>query len=312
MDVSGRVAVLTLTGADEKNLFSARMARELGAAYAACDADDEVRAVVVTGTGRIFCAGADLRPAAGSFAAPGEEFSASPVDPPPWRVRKPVIAAVNGHAIGIGCTLAMQCDIRFVAAEAKLAIPQVRFGMMGDGQSHWTVRHFASLAVAADLLLTGRTVRGEEAVRLGLASRVLPAADVLPAALATARDIADNCAPVSVAASKRLLWADAGIEEVGRLETAYHRLLMGTADATEGPRAWRERRTPVWSATVSDRWGRVLAAEAVDGIAPGQVASGSAPVGSGGGDGSAGRDGRPGGTASGAAPVGSGSGDGSR
>jgi enoyl-CoA hydratase/carnithine racemase len=153
----------------------------------------------------------------------------------------------------------MQCDIRYVAKAAKLAIPQVRRGVMGDGGSHWTVARAASRAVAADLLLTGRTFQGEEMVRLGLASEALDGgAAVLAKAMDVARDMAIHCAPLSMAVSKRLLWADAGLDEVCDLETAYHRVLMGSADSREGPRAWFERRAPQWSLKVSEEWGRVL------------------------------------------------------
>ena len=261
VDVRDGVAVLTLNRPDVLNVFSAELGAALGAAYRRCDEDDGVRAVVLTGAGRAFCAGADLSPDAGSFTTPGEGFSASPVEPPAWAVRKPVIAAVNGHALGIGCTLALQCDLRYVADDAKLGVPQVRFGMLGDAGSHWTLRAATSQAVAADLLLTGRTVLGDEAVRLGIASRVLPAAEVLPAAVATAREIAERCAPLSVALSKRLLWAGLDRDGVVRRETAYHEVVMGTPDAVEGPRAWQERRPPQWSMTVTGSWDRVMHAE---------------------------------------------------
>src|SRR5436305_1652092 len=108
-EIADGVAVLTLAGDGRLNLFSARTAAELGTAYRACDIDDDVRAVVVTGTGAAFCAGADLSQAASSFGTPSASFTSSPVQPPAWRVRKLVVAAVNGHAIGIGLTIALQC-----------------------------------------------------------------------------------------------------------------------------------------------------------------------------------------------------------
>jgi enoyl-CoA hydratase/carnithine racemase len=259
--VDGGVAVITLNRPEKLNAFSGGMGAQLSAAYVRCDADDDIRAVVLTGAGRAFCAGADMNPDADSFAGPGAEFSAQPLSPPAWEVRKPVIAAINGHAIGIGFTLALQCDIRYVAATAKLSIPQVRRGVLGDAGSHWTVTRAASRAVAADILLTGRTFSGTEAVRLGLASAALEPAEVLPAALATARDIAENCAPLSTALSKRLLWLDAPLEQVVDYETRYHRILMGGADAREGPLAWFERRPPRWSARVGEQWDRVADAE---------------------------------------------------
>lgn len=259
--VEDRVAVITLNRPDELNVFSGAMGTLLSAAYARCDADDDIRAVVLTGAGRAFCAGADMNPDANSFAGPGAGFSAQPLSPPAWEVRKPVIAAINGHAIGIGFTLAMQCDIRYVATTAKLAIPQVRRGVMGDAGAHWTVARAGSRAVAADILLTGRTFSGAEAARLGLASQALETAEVVPAALRAARDIADNCAPLSVALSKRLLWMDASLDEACDYETRYHHILMGSEDAREGPRAWFERRPPKWSSRVAEQWDRVAAAE---------------------------------------------------
>jgi enoyl-CoA hydratase/carnithine racemase len=249
VDISERVAVVTLNRPERLNAFTGRMGDELGAAYASCDADDDVRAVVVTGGGRAFCAGADLEPGGDTFAAPVEQFSASPVDPPAWNVRKPVLAAINGHAIGIGLTLAMQCDLRIVADDAKLGFVHVRRGVVPDAHAHWTVPRAVGHAHAADLLLTGRTFTGREAADLGLVNRALPADEVLPATLDIARDIAVHTAPLSVALSKRLLWASPILDrdEIGRLETEYHRIVMGTPDAREGVLAWLERRDPKWT-----------------------------------------------------------------
>ncbi|WP_404314502.1 enoyl-CoA hydratase/isomerase family protein [Prescottella equi] len=259
IEIDGGVAVLTLNRPEARNAFTGDMGRRLGDLYGELDADDAVRAVVLTGTPPAFCAGADLTPEGETFASPTDSgFSASPVDPAAFEIRKPVIAAVNGHAIGIGLTLAMQADIRIVADDAKYAIPQVRRGVVPDMMSHWTVVRVAGLAVAADVLLTGRTFDGLEAVRLGLASRSLPAGQVLPAALATARDIATNVAPMSAALSKRLLWDSAregfAPREVAGYETELHHRVMGTADAAEGVRAFLDRRDPDWTARVSADW----------------------------------------------------------
>lgn len=254
VEIDDGVAVLTLNRPEKLNAFTGRMGAELGQAYADCDADEAVRAVVVTGAGRAFCAGADLDPGGDTFGVQGEGFTASPVRPRAWEVRKPVIVAINGHAIGIGLTLSMQCDIRLVAADAKLAFAHVHRGVLPDAQSHWTVPRAVGFARAADLLLTGRTFTGSEAAELGLAARVLPAADVLPAAREIARDIAVHTAPQSVALSKRLLWAGAVLdaEEIEQLETEYHHLVMGAPDAREGVLAWVERRDPQWTGRVGD------------------------------------------------------------
>ncbi len=117
-----------------------------------------------------------------------------------------MIAAINGHAIGLGLTLALQCDIRIFAADAQYGVVQVRRGMVGDAYSHWILPRLVGMSNAAEILLSGATFDGHRAVALGLGSRVLDAADVLPAALELAHDIAVNAAPASVAASKRLLW----------------------------------------------------------------------------------------------------------
>ncbi len=257
-EVHDRVAVVTLDRPERRNAFTATMGASLGRAYQRCDEDDEIRVVVVTGAGDAFCAGADLTPAADTFASPvgGSEFTSSPVRPRAWEVRKPVFAAMNGHAIGIGLTLAMQCDLRFVAVGAKYGFVHVRRGVIPDAHSHWTVPRAVGFANAADLLLTGRHVTAEEAVAMGLANRALPAAGVLPTALELARDVAANTAPLSVAISKRLLWSSPALDadEVDRLETAMHRHVMGEADAREGVLAFLERRVPRWSLSPTKDW----------------------------------------------------------
>ena len=142
-----------------------------------------VRVVVLTGAPPAFCAGADLAASERTFTEPRPSFSAAGVDVPAWSVTKPVIAAVNGHAIGLGLTLALQCDIRIFAADARYGVVQVRRGMVGDAYSHWLLPRLVGLSNAAEILLSGATFDGHRAVALGLGSRVLDAADVLPTAL---------------------------------------------------------------------------------------------------------------------------------
>lgn len=251
LTVADGIATITLNGPGTLNAFSSATGRELSEVYRACDGDDAVRVVVLTGAGRAFCSGADLSAGATSFV-PGEQFSASPVQPAAFEVRKLVIAAVNGPAIGIGLTLALQCDLRLVADDARLAIPQVRRGMIGDAQSHFTLQRIAGAGAAADLLLTGRTLTGAEAVGLGVANEALPAERVLPRALEIAGDVAASASPAAVALSKQILWADLTRDQVADRETAAHHLLMDHPDAAEGPAAWREQRAPRWGFRVSD------------------------------------------------------------
>ena len=220
------VAVVTLDGPDTLNAFSGGVAQDLSRAYRRCDADEGVRAVVLTGAGRAFCSGADLSPGSDPFAEPGADFSASPVDPPAFRLGTFVVAAVNGPAIGIGLTLALQCDLLVVAEDARLAIPQVRLGVLGDAHSHWTLRRVAGQALAAELLLTGRAISGRDAVDRGLAARAVPAPEVLPTALELARDVASHADPAALASSKALLWSDLDADGVAAGETDAHRALM--------------------------------------------------------------------------------------
>lgn len=255
VEIADGVAVLTLNRPDRRNAYTARMGALLGRAYRDCDADDDVRAIVLTGAGAAFCVGADFAGATSPFDAPGERFTASPVDPPAFELHTPVIAAVNGHAIGIGLTVALQADIRILATDARYGVVQSRRGVLGDCMSHWTLPHLAGPAVAAELLLTGRMFDGAEAVRMGVANHALPAAEVLDHARNIARDIAVHVAPVSAAYSKRLLW-DTVIggytpRQVADLETRAHRRVMGGADAREGVAAFLERRVPRWTGSAS-------------------------------------------------------------
>ncbi len=256
-ELSEGIATITLHRPEQMNSFSGKMGEELGDAYRRCDRDDAVRAVILTGAGGAFCAGADMTMGADTFASQDvSDFSASPVSPPAWEVRKPIIAALNGHAVGLGLTLALQCDMRIVADEGKYGVLQVRRGMMPDAHCHWTLPRLIGTERAASLLLTGRKVQGQEAVALGLALRSVPAAEVVEAAREIARDIAENTAPLSVAITKKLLWQSSALDakQIEHAETELHHHLMGKTDAIEGPMAFLERRKPEWKLTVSGDW----------------------------------------------------------
>ncbi len=253
-EVADGVALITLDRPEVRNAFGDGMGDELDHTLARCDADDAVRAVVVTGTPPAFCSGADLTEGADTFAARDDVgFSAGGLAVPPWRVRKLVIAAVNGHAVGLGFTLTLQCDIRIMAADATYGIVQVRRGVMGDAYSHWTLPRIVGQSAAAEILLTGRTFDGHDMRELGVCRSVLPNDEVLAASLALARDVADAAAPLSVAASKGLLWDTWGRtrSEVERRETSLHHELMAHPDAREGVLAFLERRPARWTGSVS-------------------------------------------------------------
>ena len=252
------VATITLNRPKRMNAFTFALGAELESAYGRCDLDDTVRAVVLTGAGKAFCAGADMGGGDETFddveggrraAARGSGVRRLAA----WQVRKPVVAAINGHAVGVGLTLAMQCDLRIVARDAKLAFAFVRRGIIPELGSHAILPRVIGFSRAADLLLSGRTFRGDEAAELGLASESLPADEVLPRALEWARDVADNAAPVSVAIAKRLLWE--GVTETPAETMAKERPLLAwvgkQVDAAEGVRSFLERRPPRWKLRAS-------------------------------------------------------------
>ena len=256
--VDSGVALITLDRPEKRNALTGAMIDALGAAYADCDADDAVRAVVLTGAGTAFCAGADLSPGSSPFGAVTDVdgFRSSPVRPRAWEVRKPVIAAINGAAIGIGLSIALQADIRLVAEDASLAVLQTRRGVVPDAQSHFTLPRLVGVARAAELLVAGRTITGATAADWGLANRALPAAEVLSTSMGWAADIAADVAPLSAALSKQILWAglSATADEIDELERRAHLVLMGRPDAAEGGRAFAERRSPRFTSRVPTDW----------------------------------------------------------
>lgn len=268
--VNDGVALVTLNRPEQLNAWTATMSAELSDALTRCQNDDAVRVVVITGAGdRAFCAGADLGRGGGTFAgrddsraqtAGGarktggarEPSEAQPVFP--HQIDKPVIAAINGHAVGVGITYPMLADIRFIAEEAKVAFAFVRRGVLPELASHVTVARVAGFSNAADLLLSGRTIRGAEAAAMGLASRALPAGEVLEAAMELARDMARHTAPASVAAAKRLLWegVTASVPEMMKREGPLFAWFGNQPDAREGVTSFVEKRDPAWSMSARD------------------------------------------------------------
>jgi enoyl-CoA hydratase/carnithine racemase len=250
----GQVAVLTLNRPDQLNAWDWRMHRELGHAYAALDADDDVRAIVVTGAGRAFCSGAGLVKTGATFDGTRQRNEFDDDLPGPTKhaaeLMTPVIAAVNGPAVGAGLTLAMAADIRIVSEDGKLGFVFNRRGVMPDADLLWSLPRTIGYARSMDLLLTGRVFRGPEAVQLGLAVKALPAEEVLPAAIDMAQDIATNVAPVSAAITK--LVGRRAVDEIDRATVlAWQRDLFAWTgrqpDAREGVTAFLERRDPEWT-----------------------------------------------------------------
>lgn len=248
------IALVTLNRPDRMNAWTARMGRELSNALRAADDDDDTRVVVLTGAGKAFCAGADLESGGSTFdASARDRGEMTGPDVMPWQIRKPVVAAINGHAIGVGITYPLTADVRFVAENAKVQFAFVRRGVIPELSSHVLLARVAGMSVAADLLLSGRQISGREAAELGIVAKALAAPDVLPAAMAWARDLAVNAAPGSVAITKQILWADVipALRASARRETEPFAWLGQQADAREGITAFLEKRAPRWTLRVS-------------------------------------------------------------
>jgi enoyl-CoA hydratase/carnithine racemase len=258
VEVADGVALVTLNRPDRLNAYTRTMGRELHQAFAACDADDAVRAIVVTGAGRGFCAGADMASgdrfaerADAAFEPPAERpWQKPPRAIAPWQVRKPIIAAINGAAVGVGATLPLQWDIRLAAESARIGFVFVRRGVVPEALSTWTLARLVGLARASELLLTGRLLDAREALAYGLVSRVVPDGDLVATARALAGEIARDTAPVAVAMTKALLWQMAVESDLARAEDLEARAFWwaGTQpDAREGIRAFLEKRPPRWT-----------------------------------------------------------------
>jgi enoyl-CoA hydratase/carnithine racemase len=244
-DTAEAVATITLNRPDRLNAFTLEMAAAYTEALLRADADPAVRVVVVTGAGRGFCAGADLD-LLGSSQLNDTAPQEGPRPEVAARIRKPVIAAVNGPAAGLGFVAMLHADVRFVAADAKLTLSFARLGLVAEYGSAWLLSRLVGLATATDLLLSSRTITGTEAVALGLAKEALPAAEVLPAAREYALLLARMCSPRSLAVIKSQLSADQERslpQALAEAETLM-RASFAAPDITEGLAAHAERRPP--------------------------------------------------------------------
>jgi enoyl-CoA hydratase/carnithine racemase len=251
-DVSEKVATIWLNRPERRNSFSADMTRELYEAFAQFEADDGVRAIVVTGAGKCFSAGADLGRGGSTFSRRASADTAEQQQPAertePGRMRTPVIAAMNGSAVGMGITLPISWDIRFAAADAKYGFVFTRRGIVPEAGSTWMLPRLVGVSRAMELLLSGRIFSGTEGAEMGLFSRALPAEEVLPAAQEFARDLAASTSAVSVAATKALVYNGLGQdrEESHAIEHQVFRWMGNQADAAEGVTAFLEKRSPQW------------------------------------------------------------------
>lgn len=253
LDIADGVATITLNRPEKLNAYNPAMGAELHQAFAALDSDDGVRVIVVTGAGRAFCAGADLSSSGGDTfnydkrRERGEIREAPAIRP--WNMKKPIIAAINGPAVGVGITLPMQWDIRVASESARIGFVFVRRGVIPEALSLWTVPRQIGLARANELLMTGKIINAREALEFGIVSHVWPDVEFMSKVHEMASDIAQNTAPVSVAITKRLIWGLLSEDEMERAQAIDSRAFQWTgkqADSREGVTAFLEKRKPAW------------------------------------------------------------------
>ena len=259
-DVTDGVLTITLNRPDKLNAFTGAMACDLLTAFDQADADDEVRAIVVTGAGRGFCAGADLSAgaatfdhrAAGSQVGGADDLSDERIRDTGGRVTlrifrclKPVIAAVNGPAVGIGATMQLAMDFRLASETARFGFVFARRGIVPEAASSWFLPRIVGVPHALEWCLTGRVFDAAEAKSGGLVRSVHAPGALLPAAYAIAREIADNTAPVSVALTRQMIWRMAGARdpmEAHRIDSSGIFRRGASADAAEGVTSFLEKR----------------------------------------------------------------------
>ncbi|MBI1847169.1 MAG: crotonase/enoyl-CoA hydratase family protein [Candidatus Rokubacteria bacterium] len=252
-DVADGVGTLTLHRPEKLNAVNAAMLDELIAAFDLIDADDGVRAVIVTGAGRAFCAGADLSAGGQTFArergvtAEEHRDGGGRVTLRIFDLKKPVIAAINGPAVGFGVTLTLPMDVRLASTAARLGFVFARRGVVPEAASTWFLPRLVGISQAAEWVYTGRVFSAEEALAGRLVSRVVAPEALLPTARELAREIADNTSAVSVALARQMMWKLLGAEH----PMAGHRLdsqgmfwTGRSADAREGVTSFLEKRPP--------------------------------------------------------------------
>lgn len=263
-EVRDNVALITLNRPDRMNAFTNTMMKELISAFDRTDADDNVRAVIITGSGKGFCAGADLGAGGATFAKGGSDVKGAGgvvrdgggiVSLRLFNSLKPVIAAVNGAAVGVGITMILSADIRLASTNSKFGFVFARRGITPEAASSWFLPRLVGIQTAAEWVYTGRLIAPAEAEKSGLVRSVHDAEDLLPAAFAIANEIAVNTAPVSVAMSRQLMWRMLGAAhpmEAHRVDSRAINERGKSADAAEGVNSFLEKRAPQFPMKVSE------------------------------------------------------------
>lgn len=265
-DVADGIATITMHRPEKMNAFTNVMMREMCAAFDLVDADDAVRAVIVTGSGdRAFCAGADLTPDGGGdvFASRSEvetlsdervRDSGGRLTLRIFQCKKPVIGAINGAAVGIGATMQLPMDFRLASDTARFGFVFARRGIVPEAASSWFLPRLVGMQQALEWCMTGRVFNADEALQGGLVRSTHAPADLMDAARALAREIADNTAPVSIALTRAMLWRLSAAEHPMAAHQIDSRAIYRrsrSGDAKEGISSFLEKRAPVYPDKVS-------------------------------------------------------------
>jgi enoyl-CoA hydratase/carnithine racemase len=263
-DVNDRIATITLCRPEALNAFTAQMGAELLDAFDRTDADDDIRAVIVTGEGdRGFCAGADLSAGAATFAddsSNGDNETEAPLDPGGlvairiFRSLKPVLGAINGAAVGIGATLTLPMDIRLAATSARFGFVFARRGLVPEGASSWFLPRIVGISRALEWSYAGQLLSAEEVRDAGLVRSLHAPADLVAAAHTLALTLTESSSPVSITLTRQMMWRMLGANdptEAHRIDSRALYALGGTADVREGIASFLERRPPQFTSRVS-------------------------------------------------------------
>jgi enoyl-CoA hydratase/carnithine racemase len=263
-DVADQVATITLNRPDQLNAFTGVMMRELVDAFDRSDADDGVRAVVMTGAGRGFCAGADLSAGGETFAKGGSDIQTKVGVPRDgggivslriYESTKPVIGAINGAAVGVGVTMTLPMDIRLASTAARFGFVFARRGIVPEACSSWFLPRVVGISQATEWVFTGRVFPASEALSAGLVRSVHEPDQLLAAAYELAQEIAQHTAPVSVALSRQMLWRMLGADhpmQAHRVDSRGIAQRGPSADAREGVVSFLEKRPAQFPVRVSD------------------------------------------------------------
>jgi enoyl-CoA hydratase/carnithine racemase len=254
-EVAERIATVTLHRPERMNAFTHVMRDELIDAFGRADADDEVRAVIVTGTGRAYCAGADLSEGPSTFdyakreglTAQTHRDGGGMVTLRIFEMKKPVIAAVNGPAVGIGATMLLPMDVRLASTDARFGFVFARRGIVPEACSSWFLPRVVGIGQALEWTLSGRVFDAQEAKAGNLVSKVVAPDALLPVARALAKEIALNTSPVAVALARQMMWRMLGADhpmEAHKVDSRGIFTLGQSPDVAEGIAAFKEKRAP--------------------------------------------------------------------